>query len=81
MKKFLLFIGINLSNSLFAHGFDGSGWLHPITGIDHMVAMIAVGAWSAQLGNKAIFIVPGAFACCMLIGGIFGFEKNTYPGN
>lgn len=58
----------------FAHGFTGSGWLHPLTGYDHMVAMIAVGAWSAQLGGKAIWRVPTAFVTAMFLGGLLGFE-------
>lgn len=51
-----------------AHGFGGSGWLHPLTGPDHMLAMLAVGAWSAQLGGRAVLIVPVAFLCAMAIG-------------
>lgn len=51
-----------------------SGWMHPLSGIDHMIAMIAVGAWSAQLGGKAIFRVPLAFVVAMLLGGIIGFS-------
>lgn len=62
-----------------AHGFAGSGWLHPLTGIDHMCAMVAVGAWSAQIGGKAIWRVPAAFVVAMLIGGIIGFEHFTIP--
>ena len=54
----------------FAHGFAGSGWLHPITGIDHMLAMLAVGAWSAQLGRRAIVTVPVAFVCAMAAGSL-----------
>lgn len=63
----------------FAHGFAGSGWLHPLTGIDHMCAMVAVGAWSAQIGGKAIWRVPAAFVTAMLIGGIIGFEHFILP--
>ena len=62
-----------------AHGFAGSGWLHPLTGIDHMCAMVAVGAWSAQIGGKAIWRVPAAFVVAMLIGGIVGFEHLLFP--
>ena len=63
-----------------AHGFSGAGWLHPLTGLDHALAMIAVGAWSAQLGGRAIFAVPLAFVVCMLLGGIAGFAAYPIAG-
>ena len=63
-----------------AHGFAGSGWLHPLTGPDHMLAMLAVGAWSAQLGGRAIWTVPAAFVCAMAIGGIAPLRGWPLPG-
>ena len=51
-----------------AHGFAGSGWLHPLTGPDHMLAMLLVGAWSAQLGGRALWAVPAAFVLAMGAG-------------
>ena len=65
--------------NVFAHGFSGSGWLHPLTGIDHMCAMIAVGAWSAQLGGRAFWQVPTAFVCFMFLGGLCGFAHIMLP--
>jgi urease accessory protein len=58
-----------LSRSARAHGFGGSGVFHPLTGIDHMLAMMAVGAWSAQLGRRALWAVPAAFLLAMAAGG------------
>ena len=70
-----------LINYSFAHVIPGeSGWMHPLSGIDHMVAMVAVGAWSAQLGGKAIIRVPAAFVIAMLIGGLIGFAHIKLPG-
>src|SRR5262245_51982348 len=63
-----------------AHGFAGSGWLHPLTGPDHMLAMLAVGAWSAQLGGRAIWTVPIAFVCAMAIGSIAALRGWPLPG-
>ncbi|WP_202624386.1 HupE/UreJ family protein [Steroidobacter agaridevorans] len=51
----------------FMHGFR-----HPITGIDHMLAMTAVGVLAAQIGGSARWLVPLAFVSVMAIGGIFG---------
>ncbi len=73
----LLFL---VSSPCFAHGFGGNGFLHPLTGIDHLLAMLAVGVWSAQIGGKAIYIVPSCFLMMMVIGGIVGLQ-NVYLGN
>ena len=61
------------------HGFAGSGLLHPLTGLDHMMAMIAVGAWSAQLGGKNIIRVPLGFVTVMCIGGVLGVHSAALP--
>src|SRR5262245_26219770 len=63
-----------------AHGFAGSGWLHPLTGPDHMLAMLAVGAWSAQLGGRAIWAVPAAFVSAMAIGGMAALRGAPLTG-
>ena len=47
-----------------------SGFLHPLTGLDHLVAMVAVGLWGAQLGNPANWILPIAFPMVMAFGGV-----------
>ena len=58
----------------FAHAGHGiaSGFLHPFLGWDHLIAMLAVGAWGATLGNRAIWVVPAAFVSAMIVGGVFG---------
>jgi urease accessory protein len=63
----------------YAHGFGGSGLIHPLTGIDHLLAMLAVGAWSAQLGGRYIFGVPAAFVCFMSLGGLLGIAGFSLP--
>jgi len=50
-----------------------TGFLHPISGADHVLAMIAVGLWGAQLGAPAIWVLPVAFPLVMAMGGILGF--------
>jgi urease accessory protein len=56
-----------------------SGFLHPITGLDHLVAMVAVGLWGAQLGNPAIWVLPIAFPLVMAIGGFLGVAGLDLP--
>jgi urease accessory protein len=56
-----------------------SGLLHPVTGLDHLVAMVAVGLWGAQLGNPAIFLLPITFPLVMAVGGLLGILGVTLP--
>jgi urease accessory protein len=64
-----------------------AGFIHPFTGLDHMLAMIAVGIWSVQAfrhtsSSKAqakVWIVPLAFAGLMLAGGVFGIAGVRTP--
>jgi urease accessory protein len=57
-----------------AHGF-AAGLLHPLTGIDHLVALIAVGWWSAATRTRQVWIVPFGFALALLAGAIFGIAR------
>ena len=49
-----------------------SGLAHPVSGLDHVLAMIAVGLWGAQLGAPAIWLLPVAFPMMMAVGGLLG---------
>jgi urease accessory protein len=55
------------------------GFLHPILGLDHLLAMLTVGLLSAQLGGRAIWTVPTAFVSVMAIGGLIGFFGIELP--
>jgi len=57
-----------------------SGLKHPISGLDHVVAMIAVGLWGAQLGAPAIWVLPVAFPMVMACGGLLGLLGVPLPG-
>jgi urease accessory protein len=48
------------------------GFLHPLLGLDHLLAMVTVGLLSAQLGGRAIWTVPVTFVGVMAIGGVLG---------
>lgn len=71
---------MHAGGTVLAHDFMGPGWLHPLTGVDHMLAMLAVGAWSAILGGRAIWIVPSAFVTAMGIGAGVGLAGVSVPG-
>ena len=57
-----------------------AGFLHPVTGIDHVVAMVAVGLWGAVLGPPAIWLLPVAFPMVMAFGGLLGLLAVPLPG-
>ncbi|MGH6894102.1 MAG: HupE/UreJ family protein [Dongiaceae bacterium] len=75
-------IGTALTAPAHAHtgiGLHGSGFmagfLHPLMGLDHELAMLGVGIWAVQLGNRAVWLVPTAFVAVMICGAalaIFG---------
>ncbi len=56
-----------------------SGFMHPISGLDHVVAMIAVGLWGAFLGKPAIWILPVVFPLVMAFGGALGVAGVPIP--
>jgi urease accessory protein len=72
--------------SAFAHIQQGeaagflTGFIHPISGLDHVLAMVAVGLWGAQLGAPAIWVLPVAFPMVMAMGGMLGLMGVPVPG-
>lgn len=58
----------------FSHGF-----VHPLTGIDHLLAMMMVGVFAWQLGGRALWLVPLTFVLVMAIGGAFGVAGVSIP--
>jgi urease accessory protein len=57
-----------------------SGFIHPILGFDHVIAMIAVGLWGAFLGQPAIWLLPVVFPLVMAFGGLAGVLGVRLPG-
>jgi urease accessory protein len=82
----MLFSFLLYAQSVQAHVHKGeavsflSGLKHPISGLDHVVAMIAVGLWGAQLGAPAIWVLPVAFPMVMAMGGMLGLLGVPLPG-
>lgn len=60
------------------HGFS-HGFMHPIGGMDHILAMVAVGLFAAHLGGRAIWMVPMAFMSMMAAGGLLGIAGVPVP--
>jgi urease accessory protein len=55
------------------------GIAHPISGIDHVLAMVAVGLLSAHLGGRALWLVPLTFVGVMMVGGALGMARIQLP--
>jgi urease accessory protein len=77
---------VGMPDSAFAHagheaafGFS-SGFLHPFGGLDHVLAMIAVGLLAAQLGGRALWLVPGTFVTVMALAATAGVSGLPLPG-
>lgn len=60
------------------YGFS-DGLLHPVTGLDHCYALLAVGLWASQLGGRATWTFPLAFLGMMAFGGILGLLGVPLP--
>lgn len=77
---------VALATPAFAHSGDGGsssafigGFAHPLLGIDHILAMIAVGLWATLLGGRAVWVVPTAFVATMLGGFALAVAGITLP--
>src|SRR3954469_11579181 len=74
-----------VSNPAAAHvgtGLPGgwaAGFLHPFSGIDHLLAMISVGLWGAFLGRPLIYVLPVVFPAMMVVGAILGMFAVPLP--
>lgn len=84
-KNLAIATALLLSPALaFAHpGHDHAGLMsgiaHPILGLDHLLAMVAVGLWAAQQSGKARWALPLTFVATLLMGGLFGFTGLQLP--
>ncbi|QJE98718.1 HupE/UreJ family protein [Luteolibacter luteus] len=83
----LTFLVILLSSGIAsAHSEAGSaggfvsGFTHPLSGLDHMAAMIGVGLWGAFLGSRAMWLLPVIFPIVMAVGGALGVANVPLPG-
>jgi len=86
-KRFLAFIFICFTPLLAqAHMYGSntngffSGFLHPISGLDHFLAMFSVGLWGALIGGRSVWTLPVTFPLVMVIGGILGILGVPIPG-
>lgn len=66
-----------------AHTHDAgliAGMLHPLSGLDHLLAMVAVGLWAAREGGRAPWLLPASFVAAMGVGAALGTAGIVFAG-
>ncbi len=77
---FLLVPGVALAHpGHFGDAGFGAGFMHPLSGLDHLLAMLAVGLLAAQLDGRALWTVPSTFVAVMALGGLAGAAGLSLP--
>lgn len=69
--------GVGAAHDL-AHSL-ANGFLHPLSGLDHVLAMVAVGLYAAHLGGRSLWLLPAAFVGTMAVGGLLGWLGVPLP--
>ena len=84
--RLLVTVALVLAPSIaFAHPGHGgdavfwAGFIHPFGGLDHLLAMTAVGLFAAHLGGRALWAIPATFVALMALGGVSGAAGNSLP--
>jgi len=81
----LVALAVLVPTAAFAHPGHGpeigliAGFLHPMSGIDHILCMVAVGVFAAVLGGRALWLVPLSFVGMMAVGFLLGANGVTLP--
>jgi len=79
------FLALAASGTVSAHvgvhpdGVFATGLAHPFIGLDHLLAMVAVGVWAVQLGERQLLIVPATFVLSMVAGALLGKYGVALP--
>jgi urease accessory protein len=77
---FILPVTASAHSATGSIGGFSSGFTHPLSGLDHIVAMVAVGLWGAFLGGRAMWTLPVVFPVVMALGGALGVLGIPLPG-
>ncbi|MEI6560373.1 MAG: HupE/UreJ family protein [Rhodospirillaceae bacterium] len=87
-RHFVAIVGAALAlgaTTAHAHTFGTTGFgfmegiAHPISGIDHIMAMVAVGLWASQEGGRALWALPATFVSMMTVGALLGVAGVPVP--
>jgi urease accessory protein len=82
LSLFVVAVFAGSANAHPGHGSDGlgSGFAHPFTGLDHLLAMLAVGLWAAQQGGRRMWQLPLVFLALMAGGAALGAAGVAMSG-
>ncbi len=69
----------HLTAAAHQHGSFAAGMAHPLSGLDHILAMVAVGLWATLRGGRALWVWPCAFVAVMALGGLLGMAQLPLP--
>lgn len=77
-------LGFSLPTLAYAHpghadGGLAGGFLHPVSGVDHLLAMVLIGIIAAQIGGRALYALPLSFIGMMTVGAAFGIVGFSLP--
>lgn len=75
-------VSLTATAALAHPGHEGGlvgGLAHPLTGFDHLLAMVAVGLWASQLGKRAMIVLPLLFPAVMAVGALMGANGVALP--
>jgi urease accessory protein len=84
-RTVLAFVLAVVPTAAFAHvglgdaGGLAQGFVHPLSGIDHVLTMLAVGLFAAHLGGRALWLVPLTFVSVMALAGLLGMAGVAIP--
>ncbi len=85
MRRLTTLLLLAAAGPALAHTGEGvaggfaAGFLHPLAGPDHVIAMVAVGLWGAFLGRPAVWVLPVVFPLVMAFGGALGVVGVPLP--
>jgi urease accessory protein len=65
--------------AFFGESGFAAGFFHPLFGLDHLLAMLGVGSWGAQLGGRAMWLVPASFVIVMIAGAALALAGEPLP--
>ena len=71
--------GVRPPRRPFAYRLSPTGFAHPFYGLDHVLAMVAVGLWASQLGGRALWLLPLTFPVVMAAGAALGLSGVALP--
>lgn len=66
-------------HAMSAGSATSAGFLHPFTGFDHLLVMVAVGLWAVRIGGRALWLLPCSFVSSMILGAFLGLLGSALP--